>query len=152
MAALLLPEHDLDRRPPHLRRGDRPAMRLVEPPVAVTRIPARRTERPVAAAAAPVRGDVPWVSIVLGCTVLFLVLGVVTLANGRGALRDAAPARTAAVAVPGAPTVTVQVGDTLWSIATRIQPTGDVRDLVDELVALNGSADLRPGQVVLLPG
>ena len=40
----------------------------------------------------------------------------------------------------------VQPGDTLWSIARRLQPEGDVRPLVDQLVDLNGGTDLAVGQ------
>jgi nucleoid-associated protein YgaU len=47
--------------------------------------------------------------------------------------------------------VTVRPGDTLWAIARRVQPTGDVRPLVDQLVATYGSATLQPGQVVSIP-
>ena len=39
----------------------------------------------------------------------------------------------------------VQPGDTLWSIARRLQPEGDVRPLVDQLVDLNGGTDLAVG-------
>ena len=45
----------------------------------------------------------------------------------------------------------VQPGDTLWSIARRLQPEGDVRALVHQLVAANGGAELRVGQRVVLP-
>jgi nucleoid-associated protein YgaU len=45
----------------------------------------------------------------------------------------------------------VQPGDTLWSIARRLQPEGDVRALVHQLVAANGGAELRVGQGLVLP-
>lgn len=45
----------------------------------------------------------------------------------------------------------VQPGDTLWSIARRLQPEGDVRPLVDQLVDLNGGTDLGVGQRLSIP-
>ncbi len=54
------------------------------------------------------------------------------------------------VAPPG-PTVVVQPGDSLWTIARSIQPDGDVRPLVQQLAALNGGALLQVGQVLALP-
>lgn len=45
----------------------------------------------------------------------------------------------------------VQPGDTLWAIARRLQPTGDVRPLVARLSRANGGARLVPGQRVVLP-
>ena len=45
----------------------------------------------------------------------------------------------------------VQPGDTLWSIARRLQPEGDVRPLVDQLVDLNGGTDLAVGQRLPIP-
>ena len=63
-----------------------------------------------------------------------------------------APSQSAArAAVPAsATTVTVQAGDTLWSIAGRIAPTRDPRAVVDELVSRNHltGAALAPGQVL----
>jgi len=47
-------------------------------------------------------------------------------------------------------TVVVQSGDTIWSIARNIAPTGGIADLVAELVRLNGT-HLEPGQVVRIP-
>jgi Tfp pilus assembly protein FimV len=44
-----------------------------------------------------------------------------------------------------------QPGDTLWSIARRLQPDGDIRALVDALVRINGGAALDVGQRVLIP-
>jgi len=135
MAAILTTDHPSTRRLDHRaarRAGGRPALALVAEP-GVEREPA-----PVAA-------------IVAGCLALFLVLGAFVIVSGRGGLADVhRPA--AATASPGAPEVTVAAGDTVWSIARRLQPTGDVRPLVEEIVALNGGADLRPGQHLVLPG
>ena len=46
----------------------------------------------------------------------------------------------------------VRQGDTLWSIARRVSPTGDPRTVVDALSAENGisAADLEPGQVLVV--
>jgi nucleoid-associated protein YgaU len=85
----------------------------------------------------------------------FVLLLLASLAIGNGALAGLAPAPAGAGA-SSAPTaaaegIAVQQGDTLWTIARRLQPTGDVRPLVDQLLALNGSAALQPGQVVQVP-
>ena len=44
----------------------------------------------------------------------------------------------------------VEPGDSLWSIARRIQPVGDPRALVARLELVAGGAELRPGQVLTL--
>lgn len=63
-----------------------------------------------------------------------------------------APVVVAPVAA-GTPTHVVQPGETLWSIATEIQPEGDVRPLVDKLMERNGgSATLAAGQRLDLSG
>ena len=46
----------------------------------------------------------------------------------------------------------VEPGDTLWSIARRIQPVGDPRELVAQLETVAGGVELRPGQVLTLNG
>jgi hypothetical protein len=87
-----------------------------------------------------------------------VVVVVATLGLGSGWFRSLAPASppahvpAAAAAVPGTSVVTVRPGDSLWSIARRLQPGGDVRPLVDRLVELNGSAPLQPGDRVVVPG
>ncbi len=45
----------------------------------------------------------------------------------------------------------VQPGDTLWDIARRIQPDGDVRALVGTLAEANGGTDLQVGQQLVVP-
>ena len=44
----------------------------------------------------------------------------------------------------------VQPGETLWSIATELDPEGDVRDTVDQLAELNGGSALSVGQRLVL--
>jgi Tfp pilus assembly protein FimV len=95
--------------------------------------------------------------VVAALAALVLALAL-SFAVGRGALgalvpepSAAAPAAAGASAA-GAATVEVQAGDTLWSIAQRLQPTGDVRPLVDQLIALNGDAPLQPGSSIVVPG
>ena len=45
----------------------------------------------------------------------------------------------------------VQPGETLWSIAHDLQPSGDVRGLVQRLAKLNGGVALQAGQRLVLP-
>ena len=45
----------------------------------------------------------------------------------------------------------VQPGDTLWAIARRLQPEGDVRPLVGALNEANGGAELQVGQRLAIP-
>jgi hypothetical protein len=45
----------------------------------------------------------------------------------------------------------VQPGDTLWSLARRVQPYGDIRPLVTQLAAQRGGRPLQVGETVELP-
>ncbi|MBP2436133.1 LysM peptidoglycan-binding domain-containing protein [Microbacterium amylolyticum] len=51
------------------------------------------------------------------------------------------------------PSVTVLAGDSLWSIAERIDPTADPRDVIAEITALNqiGGESVHAGQTLFLP-
>jgi hypothetical protein len=51
---------------------------------------------------------------------------------------------------PPARVVVVQPGDTVWTIARAVQSDGDVRPLVDELIA-DHPARLQPGDRLLVP-
>jgi len=53
----------------------------------------------------------------------------------------------------GASTVTVESGDTLWSVAAAVAGDRDVRVVVDEIQRLNHlhGADLQAGQILQLP-
>ena len=46
--------------------------------------------------------------------------------------------------------IVAQTGDTLWSIAQRVDPYGNITLLVDQLVIINGGT-VTPGQKILLP-
>ncbi len=48
-------------------------------------------------------------------------------------------------------TYVVQPGDTFWSIAREVEPEGDVRPVVDRLVAEHGGATLVVGEPIRLP-
>ena len=63
--------------------------------------------------------------------------------SGAPAVRDLRPV--------AAQTYVVQPGDTFWSLARRMQPSGDIRPLVDRLVALHHGATLQPGDRVAVP-
>jgi Tfp pilus assembly protein FimV len=81
--------------------------------------------------------------VVLALAVALLGLGLVWLARA-SAPRPAGPAASAPHAV------TVQAGDTLWSIASRVAPDRDPRAEVAELQQRNHltSVALTPGQVL----
>ncbi len=140
--AAIIETHRLPSRP-----APRPALRLV------TAHDGRVVDAPVDLGITPVH---------LAAAVAAILLAMVlALAIGNGALAGLAPGPAAASApasssvsgsaVSTAHHVTVRAGDTLWSIARRLQPTGDVRPLVDQLVASYGSAPLQPGQRVTVP-
>ena len=90
--------------------------------------------------------------LVVAAVASFLLLGG-ALVTGRLVTGSSSPTSAAASGAAGvaAPTVVVQPGDTLWSIAGAIAPDGDVRITVDQLVALNGSSPIVPGQELVLP-
>jgi LysM repeat protein len=48
-------------------------------------------------------------------------------------------------------TYVVQPGDTLWSIAVRLDPTGDPRPVVAQLAAQVGGDNVVPGEQLVVP-
>ncbi len=66
--------------------------------------------------------------------------------GGHSHAAGSAPAETG-----GAATYTVQPGDTLWTIAERVDPTADPRPLVARLAAQTGSDTVVPGERIVLP-
>ena len=80
---------------------------------------------------------------VVGAFVVFAVATVVFATN--------AFATDPSSDVPPAPrTIVAQPGDTLWGIARKIAPTGDITELVHALVLTNGSR-IEAGQIVRIP-
>jgi hypothetical protein len=91
-----------------------------------------------------------WRRRVLVLAVLVLVVLAARAALGvLGGGPLAAPGAPAGRSGPDAVYV-VQTGDTWWSIARHLQPTGDVRALVDRLAAVHGRAALQPGERLTL--
>ena len=92
---------------------------------------------------------------------LALSSGVATVAVfvavwlGAGALSSmhSSPLRVlpGSVKTAGGYLYTVHAGDTIWSIASRLTPTGDPRPIVDQIEAETGSTSLEPGSQILLP-
>ncbi|MBV9933307.1 MAG: LysM peptidoglycan-binding domain-containing protein, partial [Actinobacteria bacterium] len=85
---------------------------------------------------------------------VLLTAGAVLGRLGGGPLTapETAPTHAAATAAPAPRLIhVVQPGDTLWVIARALQPTGDVRPLVDKLEASRHGQPLRVGEVITLP-
>ena len=78
----------------------------------------------------------------LTLAVLVVALGPSTIATGEAG--DAGPTQT----------VTVQPGDTLWKLATKANPNGDIRQTVDDIMRLNSlvsASGLQMGSEVAVP-
>lgn len=84
---------------------------------------------------------------VLSALVATPVLAVSLLLASPGALAESTPAANEF------DYITVLSGDTLWSIAAIVDPSSDPRDVVAEIMSLNGlrSAHLTPGQDIAIP-
>ena len=87
---------------------------------------------------------------------LLIVLGLAVLLTGAfWAGRSLSEPAAATVATPEAPLpqVTIQQGDTLWSLARDLAPENDPREVVAQIRVLNHleTANVRVGQQVVLP-
>src|SRR5256885_16839698 len=87
--------------------------------------------------------------------VLVLVAAVLLVVAARAALGALGGGPLAAPETPagqgGAAAVyVVHSGDTYWSIARHLQPSGDVRALVDKLSSEHGGAPPQPGEQLAL--
>ena len=77
------------------------------------------------------------------------LLGAGSLAGAEQAT-EPRPPEPAVQGPPAAASHVVQPGDTLWTLARRLQPEGDVRPLVARLRAATGGGALAPGQRIPL--
>lgn len=91
------------------------------------------------------RRDRP-VALALAAAALAVCLMVVSAMFGSSA--DATGSTPRDAGVPR--TVVAQPGDTLWAIARRVMPKGNINPLVAQMVALNG-ATITVGQQVRIP-
>lgn len=71
--------------------------------------------------------------------------------SGGGPLTTAGRSAAAAPQLITRTKAVVQPGDTLWSIARRVQPRGDVRPLVSALIDAYGGTPLHVGQTIEIP-
>lgn len=141
MAAVIAPDSTAPwNRPDHAPSG-RVRLRVIE---------GGRSQRPATTSVRPLVG---WVAVLLAA----LAVGAVALlvsSQVLGADAVPVPASTAGSHLAGADAstssapaeVVVQPGDTLWSIARALKPSGDVRPLVDRLVERTGGVTVVAGQ------
>jgi len=82
-------------------------------------------------------------------TAVVALLLLVVLSIGRAGSQAA----TVTEAGPGLQQATVQAGDTLWSVAQRIAPDNDPREVVAQIRRINdlSTSGLQVGQQLLLP-
>ena len=139
--ALQIPRLQPATVPPGPTHPARPQLRLLEGGRAPTRVAQEAVYR---------RRRVLAAVLVLAVVVAFVLLATAAVARFAGGAPSAAGGHSSG-AVAAAPTVVVQPGDTLWSIAAAVAPDADVRITVDQLVALNGASPIVPGQELVLP-
>ena len=82
-----------------------------------------------------------------------LLLALAVPWSSRGSASLASPSPTPAASTLSAHSAyVVRAGDTLWSIARSLHPSGDLRPVVDALESRAGGATLVPGQRLRVDG
>jgi hypothetical protein len=90
-------------------------------------------------------------AFVVTAVISMAAVGALSLVGG-SPTNSQTSAATAAASPAAAEEYFVQPGDTLWVIARRLHPAGDIRSLVDELADRAGGAELQAGQRIDLRG
>ncbi|SFR88722.1 LysM domain-containing protein [Agromyces sp. CF514] len=87
-------------------------------------------------------------TVLAALPLVLLVISFVLGSGGAAADVDGVGAGASSLAY-----LTVADGESLWSIAESLAPQGDPRELIDEIVRLNGLDDtvVQPGQRLALP-
>lgn len=96
----------------------------------------------------------------LAVLVAFAAMGIVPFLGADAAASTPAsstdipqvPAPVATPAPAGPQEIVVQSGDSLWTIARRLQPRGDLRHLVDRLIERVGATTVTRGQHIDVRG
>jgi len=88
-----------------------------------------------------------------GRAAVFFLLSVVTLLLLLVAVGGNSADASATDHGPATASVVVEAGDSLWTIAKSLQPNGDPRGVMQDLIDLNGLSgrDLVPGQLLIVP-
>jgi len=129
--------------PPRTRFPSKPVLVVLPPD---TRPGARVYRRRRLAVLAAALGLVLLGVLVVSLTASGPASTVHTAPGAAPIVHDPAAYGASGQSVPPRSVYVVQPGDTIWSIAHELDPSGDTRAMVDHLVALNGGAALEPGQ------
>lgn len=112
-----------------------------------------QTMQPQAATATRLTATAPSVHLTRRGRFWLLALLVVVLLGAFSLGRSATQAAPVAQAGPDIEQTTVQAGESLWSVAQRIAPDNDPREVIAQIRRLNDLAgsQLQVGQQLLLP-
>lgn len=89
--------------------------------------------------------------VVLATVAVLLSVGLALPFSILGGSRPGARVAPARAATAGADVYVVQPGDTLWSIASRFDRTGNPRALAEALAKETGSSAVVPGERIQIP-
>lgn len=105
--------------------------------------------RPVARPAARVGTGATPRPVILRRRIALAIVALAVVATG--VLGSRAMATEPSAGDAGVPrTVVAQPGDTIWGIARDLMPQGDITELVDVLVRMNGD-QISAGQIIRIP-